>query len=75
MKLAMEWLSHVQSVMTNIQETQKENIRKAAECMADTIEAERWVHTFGCGHATLPIEEMYPRIGGFVGFHPMSNFR
>ena len=71
MKLAMEWLSHVQSVMTNIQETQKENIRKAAECMADTIEAERWVHTFGCGHATLPIEEMYPRIGGFVGFHPM----
>jgi uncharacterized phosphosugar-binding protein len=39
--------------------------------MADTIEKERWVHTFGCGHATLPIEEMYPRIGGFVGFHPM----
>lgn len=39
--------------------------------MADTIEAGRWVHTFGCGHATLPIEEMYPRIGGFVGFHPM----
>ena len=31
----------------------------------------RWVHTFGCGHATIPIEEMYPRIGGFVGFHPM----
>ena len=29
------------------------------------------MHTFGCGHATLPIEEMYPRIGGFVGFHPM----
>jgi uncharacterized phosphosugar-binding protein len=39
--------------------------------MADSIEKERWVHTFGCGHATLPIEEMYPRIGGFVGFHPM----
>ena len=43
----------------------------AAEMMADTIECKRWVHTFGCGHATLPIEEMYPRIGGFVGFHPM----
>jgi uncharacterized phosphosugar-binding protein len=39
--------------------------------MAETIECNRWVHTFGCGHATLPIEEMYPRIGGFVGFHPM----
>ncbi len=57
--------------MTRIEETQMPNIGKAAELMADTIEAERWVHTFGCGHATLPVEEMYPRIGGFVGFHPM----
>ena len=39
--------------------------------MADSIGADRWVHTFGCGHATIPVEEMYPRIGGFVGFHPM----
>lgn len=57
--------------MTQIEETQMENIRKAAEVMADSIEAGRWVHTFGCGHATIPIEEMYPRIGGFVGFHPI----
>ena len=47
------------------------NIRMAAEVMADSIEAGRWVHTFGCGHATIPVEEMYPRIGGFVGFHPI----
>lgn len=57
--------------MARIEETQLENIRKAAEVMADSIEAGRWVHTFGCGHATIPIEEMYPRIGGFVGFHPI----
>ena len=57
--------------MTRIEETQMENIRKVAEVMADSIQAGRWVHTFGCGHATIPIEEMYPRIGGFVGFHPI----
>lgn len=57
--------------MSRIEETQMENIHQAAELMADSIECGRWVHTFGCGHATLPIEEMYPRIGGFVGFHPM----
>jgi len=71
MKLAMQWLENARDVMTRIEETQEENITKAALLMADTIQAERWVHTFGCGHATLPIEEMYPRIGGFVGFHPM----
>jgi uncharacterized phosphosugar-binding protein len=69
--LAKQWLENARSVMTRIEETQIDNIRKAAELMADTIECKRWVHTFGCGHATLPIEEMYPRIGGFVGFHPM----
>ena len=69
--LAKQWLQNTRNVMDKIEETQLENIKKAAEAMADTIQAGRWVHTFGCGHATLPIEEMYPRIGGFVGFHPM----
>lgn len=69
--LAMQWLSNVRDIMSRIEETQMEKIREAALVMADSIECGRWVHTFGCGHATLPIEEMYPRIGGFVGFHPM----
>jgi len=69
--LANEWLKNTNQVLEKIEKTQMENIKQAAQIMADSIEAERWVHTFGCGHATLPIEEMYPRIGGFVGFHPM----
>jgi uncharacterized phosphosugar-binding protein len=69
--LAKQWLENVRKIMDNIEQTQMGNIRKAAEVMADSIECGRWVHTFGCGHATLPVEEMYPRIGGFVGFHPM----
>src|SRR5512137_2821363 len=69
--LSKQWLENARGIMSLIEETQMENIRRSAEMMADTIECNRWVHTFGCGHATLPIEEMYPRIGGFVGFHPM----
>jgi len=69
--LAKQWLKNARDVMDTIESSQMENIEKAANIMADSIEKERWVHTFGCGHATLPIEEMYPRIGGFVGFHPM----
>lgn len=69
--LAKQWLANARDVMTQIENTQMDNIQKAAEVMAKSIEAGRWVHTFGCGHATIPVEEMYPRIGGFVGFHPM----
>ncbi len=69
--LALEWLKNARDVMSRIESSQLDNIKKAATLMADSIEQERWVHTFGCGHATIPVEEMYPRIGGFVGFHPM----
>ncbi len=69
--LANEWLGNARNVLDAIEQTQMENLRRAAEIMADTIQCGRWVHAFGCGHATLPVEEMYPRIGGFVGFHPM----
>jgi uncharacterized phosphosugar-binding protein len=71
MTLSKSWLTSTRSVLDDIEKTQLPNIQRAAELMADSIEAERWVHTFGCGHATIPVEEMYPRIGGFVGFHPM----
>lgn len=69
--VAKQWLNNTRAVIDRIEQTQMPAIRQAAEIMADSIQAERWVHTFGCGHATIPIEEMYPRIGGFVGFHPM----
>jgi len=69
--LATQWLTNVREIMSKIEKTQMNQIQKAAQVMARSIAAGRWVHTFGCGHATIPIEEMYPRIGGFVGFHPM----
>jgi uncharacterized phosphosugar-binding protein len=69
--LAEQWLSSARAVLARVEETQKESVRRAAAAMADAIGAGRWVHTFGCGHATLPVEEIYPRIGSFVGFHPM----
>ena len=65
------WLTNTRAVLDDIERSQLPAIQRAAELMADSIAADRWVHTFGCGHATIPVEEMYPRIGGFVGFHPM----
>jgi len=65
------WLSNTRAVLDDIERSQLPAIQRAAGLMVDSIAAERWVHTFGCGHATIPVEEMYPRIGGFVGFHPM----
>ncbi len=69
--LANQWKKNAISVMDQIESTQMNQIKKVAEVMADCLQAGHLIHTFGCGHANLPIEEMYPRIGGFVGFHPL----
>jgi uncharacterized phosphosugar-binding protein len=67
-----KWIAKAKEIMDQIETTQAENIIKTAKVMADAIEQERWVHMFGAGHAHIPLEEVYPRTGGFVGFHPIN---
>jgi uncharacterized phosphosugar-binding protein len=78
-KLKSEWIQAAKKIIGKIENTQGKNIEKAAELMADSIAGEHWVHMFGVGHAHLPLAEVYPRSGGYVGFHPigelaMTNF-
>ena len=56
---ANEWKKNAISVMDKIEATQMEKIQEVAKVMADCIQSGHMVHTFGCGHANLPIEEMY----------------
>ena len=39
--LAKQWLNNARDIMSRIEETQMENINKAAEVMADAIEKGR----------------------------------
>ena len=48
-----------------VNETQGENIQKAASLMADAIEKDRLISVYGGGgHTTLPVGEMFFRAGG-----------
>ncbi len=47
-------------------------LEAVAEKCSDAIAAERWVHTFGAGHSSIPGMETFPRIGSFVGFHQLN---
>ena len=66
-----KWLKEARKVLDKIEQTQKDNILKAAEIMTETIANKHWVYVFGVGHAVLPVCEVYPRIGGIVGFRPI----
>jgi len=69
------YLAEITELVGRIQSTQLEAIGRAAQCMADSIQAGRAVHLFGSGHAVLPVLDIFPRYGSFVGFHPLMDPR
>lgn len=66
-------------IIGRIRETQADNIAKAAGIMAEAIRSGRLVHIFGSAHSSIPVMELFPRYGGYVGergaFHPVLNPR
>lgn len=68
---AATFLTEINRIVKKIHDTQLGNIQTAAEYITDSIAAGRMVHLFGAGHSAIPVMEAFPRIGGFVGFHPL----
>lgn len=52
--------------MEAVQESQRENIRQAAELITATILDGGMLHVFGAGHSHILAEEMFYRAGGLV---------
>jgi len=72
---AEEYLVRVGEIVAKIRETQKENIQHAAEAFARSIQSGGRVYLFGSGHSVIPVLDIFPRYGSFVGFHPIYDPR
>ena len=66
---------YIDKAVANIREVaekQADNIHKAAELMADAIEADRLINVYaGGGHTTLAMGEMFFRAGGLANINPL----
>lgn len=71
----LKYYEQIINIMKEIDDTQSENIKEAAKICAETINSGKLVHLFGSGHSVLPIQDMFPRYGGVVGFHPLMDPR
>jgi uncharacterized phosphosugar-binding protein len=58
-----------------IRTTQKEALCRAAERWAETIAAGGWVYLFGSGHSVIPVLDVFPRYGSYLGFRPLMDPR
>lgn len=70
---ATEYFQKAAQLMEKIQTTQLDNIQRAAKVCAASIAAGRAVHLFGSGHSVIPVLDMFPRYGSYVGFHPIMD--
>jgi uncharacterized phosphosugar-binding protein len=66
-----DFLQGTRYVIDQIEQTQLDNIEKAAEVCFQSILNGCVVHLFGSGHSRMAVEEMYPRYGSYAGFHPI----
>lgn len=71
----LEYLSRITEVIAKIQETQKDNIQRAAEAFTKSIQSGGRVYMFGSGHSVIPVMDIFPRYGSFVGFYPIYDPR
>jgi len=69
--LPQEWYERVLGLLDYIAKTQRKNIEKAAEIVADSIFKGHVCFLFGSGHAAIPVMEIFPRYGSMVGFVPI----
>lgn len=69
------YFKKAEEILAKIHSTQKENIGRAAYKIADSIAAGGWCYLFGSGHSVIPVLDIFPRYGSFVGFYPLMDPR
>jgi uncharacterized phosphosugar-binding protein len=72
---AEAYFSRAQEIINQIRTTQADAIARAAAIMADAIVAGGRVYIFGSGHSVIPVMDIFPRYGSYVGFYPLYDPR
>jgi uncharacterized phosphosugar-binding protein len=72
---AENYLDQISQIISTIQQTEKEKIEAAAAAFARSIQAGGRVYLFGSGHSVIPVLDIFPRYGSFVGFYPIYDPR
>lgn len=72
---ARDYYQRISRILAQIHETQGERIRQAGEAMAASIAGGGRVYLFGSGHSVIPVMDIFPRYGSFVGFVPLYDPR
>ena len=72
---AEKYYEEITHILERIRSTQMKRIQEAGEMMATAIAQGKRVYLFGSGHSVIPVLDIFPRYGSFVGFFPLYDPR
>jgi uncharacterized phosphosugar-binding protein len=72
---AIAYHDAITKVLDEIRRTQVEKIQRAGETIAGSIASGGLAWLFGSGHSVIPVMDVFPRYGSFVGFVPLYDPR
>jgi uncharacterized phosphosugar-binding protein len=72
---AIAYHDAITKVLDDIRRTQGGKIQKAGEVAAAAIASGGFAWLFGSGHSVIPVMDVFPRYGSFVGFVPLYDPR
>ena len=72
---AIAYHDAITKVLDEIRRTQIGKIQEAGEAIATSIAGGGFCWLFGSGHSVIPVMDVFPRYGSFVGFVPLYDPR
>ncbi len=72
---ALDYLNQIQDIVEEIKKKEMAKIEEASKLMAESIADEGRVYIFGSGHSVIPVLDIFPRYGSYVGFFPLYDPR
>src|SRR5215469_14588628 len=72
---ASAYYRQISGVLAAIDQTQKTKLERAGEVLAEAMAGGNRAYLFGSGHSVIPVMDVFPRYGSFVGFFPLYDPR
>ncbi len=72
---AQKYYEQISAVLGAIHDRERAKLQQAGELLAEAIASGKRVYLFGSGHSVIPVMDVFPRYGSFVGFFPLYDPR
>lgn len=72
---ATRYYDGIAAILSRINTTEQPKLREAGRILAGVIRSGGRAYLFGSGHSVIPVMDVFPRYGSFVGFYPLYDPR